>query len=112
MKTLIFSIAIYGSESWTINASCRKKIESFEMSSYRKMMRTPWTDYRTNASILEELRIQENKRLFPSIQRQILKYFGHVIRRDGLEKIIIQEKMQGKKIENVLLVGLLIKSKI
>lgn len=58
----------------------------FLLLSYSKMLRITWTVYRTNASILEELRIQENKRLLPSIQRQIPKFFGHIIRRDGLEK--------------------------
>jgi len=67
------------------------------MSSYQKMLRIPLTDYRTNASILEELKIRENRRLIPSIQRQILKCFGHIIRRDGLEKIIIQGKVQDKR---------------
>jgi len=67
------------------------------MSSYRTILRIPWIDYRTNASILEELGIQENRRLLPSIQRQILKFFGHIIRWDSLEKIIIQGKVQGKR---------------
>lgn len=96
MKTLVFPIVTYGLEIWTINASCRRTIESFEMKLYRKIMRVPWTAYKTNASILDELNIQENRRLaLPSMQRQILKLFGYVIRQDGLEKIIIQEKVQG-----------------
>jgi len=61
------------------------------------MLRIPWTAYKTNASILNELRIQENRRLLPSIQRQILNVFGHIIRRDGLEKTIIQGKVQDKR---------------
>jgi len=61
------------------------------------MMRIPWTAYKTNASISEELNIQENRRLLYSIQRQIFKFSCHIIRRDGLEKIIIQEKVQGKR---------------
>lgn len=54
MKTMVFPIAIYGSESWTINASCRRKIEAFEMTSYRQILRAPRTAYRTGTSILEE----------------------------------------------------------
>lgn len=43
--------------------------------------------------ILEELSAQENRRLLLSIQRRrILELFDHIIRRDGLEKIIIQKK--------------------
>jgi len=32
-----------------------------------------------------------------TIQSQILKFFGHVIRKDGIEKDIIQGKVEGKR---------------
>lgn len=64
-----FPIATYGSESWTVNASRRRRIEAFEMHCYRKMLRISWIAHRTNISILRELNIQPNERLLPSIQR-------------------------------------------
>lgn len=79
------------------------------MTSYRKFFRIPWTVYRTNTSILEELNIQENRRLPPLIQRQILNFYDHIIRRYDLEKIIISEKTQGKELEDIPLLDLLIK---
>lgn len=97
VQTLIFPIATYGSESWTLNAACRRRIEAFEMVCYRRMLRIPWTDHRTNVSILEELQITDNERLLPTIQRRILKFFGHVIRRDSIEKLIIQGKVEGRR---------------
>lgn len=97
VQSLIFPIASYGSESWTINAACRRRIESFEMTCYRRMMRIPWTARRTNISILKELGIKTNERLLPTIQRQILKFFGHLVRRDGIEKLVIQGKVDGKR---------------
>ncbi|KAL4083848.1 hypothetical protein QTP88_029164 [Uroleucon formosanum] len=97
MKTLIFPIMIYGSESWTLNSSCQRRIEAFEMIAYRRMLRIPWTDHRTNVSIVQELNIQPQDRLLMTIQSQILKFFGHVMRRDGIEKDIIQGKNEGKR---------------
>lgn len=97
VQTLIFPIATYGSESWIVNAACRRRIEAFEMTCYRRMLRIPWTARRTNASILQELNINSNTRLLPSIQQQILKFFGHIIRRDGFEKLMIQGKVDGKR---------------
>jgi len=35
MKTLIFPIMTYGSKSWTLNSSCQRRIEAFEMIAYR-----------------------------------------------------------------------------
>lgn len=97
VQTLIFPIATYASESWTINAVCRRKVEAFEMISYRRMLRIPWTAHRTNVSVLEELNIEPRDRLLPSIQRRMLKFFGHVLRRDGMEKLTIQGMVDGKR---------------
>ncbi|CAI6375634.1 unnamed protein product [Macrosiphum euphorbiae] len=97
MKTLIFPIMTYGSESWTLNSSCQRRIEAFEMIAYRRMLRIPWTDHRKNVSIKQELNIQTQDHLLITIQIQILKFFGHVIRRDGIEKDIIQGKVERKR---------------
>ncbi|KAL4112805.1 hypothetical protein QTP88_016534 [Uroleucon formosanum] len=97
MKTPIFPIMTYGSESWTLNSSCQRRIEAFEMIVYRRMLRIPWTDHRTNVSIVQELNIQPQDCLLITIQSQILKFFGHVIRRDGIKKDIIQGKVEGKR---------------
>lgn len=48
VRTLVFSIFLYGAESWTIKASERKKINAFEMCCWRRMLRIPWTVKRTN----------------------------------------------------------------
>jgi len=49
------------------------------------MMRIPWTEHRTNDSIMKEIKVQENW-LLNFIIRQKTKYFGHVTRYKGLEK--------------------------
>ena len=97
INLLIFPIATYGSETWTIKASGRRRIEAFEMSCYRSMLRILWTAHRTNASILRELNVQTNNRLLPMIQKRILTFFEHVIRRGSMKKLCIQGKVDGKK---------------
>lgn len=94
---LIFPILMYGSESWTMRQSEMKKIDATEMYCWRRMLRIPWTARRTNESIIQELNITE--RLSTSIQSRILKYFGHVMRRDTdcMEKLIIQGKVPGRR---------------
>lgn len=93
VRTLIFPIATYGAEIWTMNAAGRKKIKAFEIICYRRMMRIPYTAHRTNVSILQELSIDTNNRLLLTIQKQILRFFGHVIRKDGMENLVIQGKV-------------------
>jgi hypothetical protein len=87
---------MYGSETWTLDANSRKRMEAFEMFCWRRMLRIPWVARRTNESILE-LQIQTRERLLSKIQRGIIKFFGHIIRQDGLEKLVIHGKVDGKR---------------
>ncbi|XP_047041071.1 uncharacterized protein LOC124645313 [Helicoverpa zea] len=57
VRILVFPIALYGVETWTIKAALRQKIDAFEMWCWRRMLTIPWTAYRTNVSILKELKI-------------------------------------------------------
>lgn len=97
VRSLVFSIFSYGSESWTLKASDRRRIDAFEMWCWRRMLRIPWTARRTNVSILNELNIQD--RLSTICRRRILQYFGHITRRDkdNLEKLIVQGKVEGRR---------------
>jgi hypothetical protein len=61
------------------------------------MLRIPWVARRTNESILEELQIETRERLLSKIERGIIKFFGHIIRQNGLEKLVVQGKVDGKR---------------
>ena len=43
LRSLIFPIAIYGSETWSLSKEAEKKINAFEFKCYRKILRIPWT---------------------------------------------------------------------
>ena len=96
LRALIFPIATYGCESWTINKTSERKINAFELKCYRTILRMPWTEKRTNNSILQELNIKEGWLLSTIIKRK-LKYFGHVKRHEGLMKEILEGQVQGKR---------------
>lgn len=64
------------------------------------MLRVPWTSYRVNVSILEELNTQKNGRLIFLIQCWILEFFGHIIRRDSLEKKLLKKTCKIKGIKD------------
>ena len=98
INSLIFPIATYGLETWIIKASGKRKIEAFEMSCYRSMLRVPWTAHRKNASILGELNVQTNNRLLPMIQKCILTFFGNVIRRGGMENSVYKVKWMAEEL--------------
>lgn len=41
IQPLVFIIVTYGSKSWTIKATCKNRIEGFEMIDYRRKLRIP-----------------------------------------------------------------------
>jgi len=75
MQTLVWSLATYGCESWTINAADHNRLNAFEMDMYRRMMRISWTEHRTNNS--EEL--EPARRFVAEVKRRKLQYFGRVV---------------------------------
>ena len=82
LKACIFPIATYGCEAWTISKTDEKKITSFEMKCYWKILRISWTERKTNASGLEQLGVKAPQ-LFNLIKKQKLSYFGHIKRNIG-----------------------------
>jgi hypothetical protein len=47
---------LYGSESWTVRKKERKKIDAFELWTWRRILRVSWTEKRTNLSVLEDVK--------------------------------------------------------
>ena len=95
VRATAFPVATYGSESWTFSKKVMKKVEAFEMWTYRRLLRASWKDHKTNARILEEL--QTERMLMKQLRKRKLRYFGHTMRRTSLEKIIMQGITAGKR---------------
>jgi hypothetical protein len=53
VKTYIWSVMLYGCESWTIGKKGMKRLEAAEMWIIRRMMRVPWTLRKTNEEVLQ-----------------------------------------------------------
>ncbi|VEN61013.1 unnamed protein product, partial [Callosobruchus maculatus] len=47
VQTLVFSIFLYASETWTVKKADRARIDAFEMWTWRRMLRIPYTAHRT-----------------------------------------------------------------
>ena len=96
VKALIWPIACFGSEAWTIKAADEKRIQAFEMFCIRRLLRVSYMDRRTNSWCLNKL--ETERLLLETIKQRKLKYFGHVQRKDGsLEKDILEGKIEGKR---------------
>ena len=97
LRSLIFPIATYGSETWSISKEAAKKINAFEFKCYRRILRIPWTAKRTNESILAHFGNIPEQWLQNTIARQKLKFFGHIKRHQCLERDIYEGIVPGKR---------------
>ena len=96
VKACIFLIATYGCEAWTLGKTILKGITAFEMKCYKIILKISWTEHRTNKSIRDELKL-EDQWLQNFVKKEKLKYFGHLKRSEGLGKIILEGKIEGKR---------------
>ena len=50
-KAMVFPVVTYGCESWTVKKTEHRRIDSFELWCWRRLLRVPWTARRSNQSI-------------------------------------------------------------
>ena len=55
VKAMVFPVVMYGCESWTIKKAERRRIDTFELWCWRRLLRVPLTARRSNQSILKEI---------------------------------------------------------
>ena len=96
VKAMVFSIVMYGCESWTVEKAERRRIDAFELWCWRRLLRVPWTARRSNQSILKE--ISPEYSLEGVMLKLKLQYFGHLMRRaDSFEKTLMLGKIEGRR---------------
>ena len=94
VKAMVFLVVKYRQESWTIKKAECRRIDSFELWCWRRLLKIPWTARRSNYSILKEINPEY------SLEGLMLKlqYFGHLMwRADSLEKTLILGKIEGRR---------------
>ena len=55
VKAMVFLVVMYGCESWTIKKAECRRIDAFELSCWRRLLRVSWTARRSTQSILKEI---------------------------------------------------------
>ena len=93
-KRVVFSVVMYGCESWTIKKAEHQRIDALELWCWRRLLRVPWTARRYNQSILKEISPEYSlKGLMLKLQ-----YFGHLMERtDSFEKTLMLGKIEGRR---------------
>ena len=93
VKAMVFLVVMYGCESWTIKKAEHRRIDTFELWCWRRLLRVPWTSRRSNQSILKEIS------LGCSLEGMMLKLKLQYLmqRADSFEKTMMLGKIEGRR---------------
>ena len=105
VKALVFPVVMCGCESWTIKKAECQRIDAFELRYWRRLLRVPWTSWRSNQSILKEISAEYSlEGLMLKLKFQYFgQYFGQYFfqylmqRTDLLEKTLMLGKIEGRR---------------
>ena len=93
---MVFPVVMYGWGSSTTKKAERRRTDAFELWSWRRLLRVPWTARRSNQSILKEISLECS--LEELMLKLKLQYFGHLMRRtDSFEKTLMLGKIEGRR---------------
>lgn len=97
IRCYIWSVLLYGAETWTLKAAAVNRLEAFEMWLHRRMLRIPWTAMQTNEAVLN--RAGAVRELFQTIKIRKISYLGHVLRGDRYKilQLIMKGKIEGRR---------------
>ena len=94
VKAMVFSVVLYGCESWAIMKAEHWRTDAFKLSCWRRPLRVPWTAQRPNQWVLKEI----NREYSLEVLMLRLPYFGHLMQRaNSLEKILMLGKVEDRR---------------
>jgi hypothetical protein len=93
VKCYVWSIALYGAETWTLRAMDQRHLENFEMWCWRRMEKIISTDHVRNEDVL--FRVKEQRNIVHEICKRKANWIGHILRRNCLLQRVTEEKIQG-----------------
>ena len=96
VKAMVLPVVTYGCESWTIKKAECQRIDAFELWCWRRLLRVPWTERRSNQSFLRE--ISPEYSLEGPMLKLKLQYFDHLMQRaDSFEKTLMLGKTEDRR---------------
>ena len=96
VQAMVFPVVMYGCDSWNIKKTEHRRTDVFKLWCWRSLLRVPWTERRSNQSILKEINPEYSlEGLMLKLKHQ---YFGHLIwRANSLEKTQMLGKIEVRR---------------
>ena len=81
MKALMWPVATYGCESWTLRKNEETRLGAFQIKGLRKILRVSWTAKKTNEWVRNKAVVK--KELLDTVKARKLAYYGHTMMKQG-----------------------------
>ena len=91
----VWSVALYGCETWALRKEDVRRLEAMEMWIWRKMEKISWREGKTNKEVLKI--VGEDRALIETIWKRKKQWIGHIVRRDGLMRDVLEGCMQWRR---------------
>ena len=95
VKAMVFSVVMYGCESWIIKKAECWRVDVLEMWCWRRFLWVPWTGRRSNELMLKE--ISPEYSLKGLMLKLKLQYFGHLMKGLTHWKTLMLGKIEGRR---------------
>jgi hypothetical protein len=93
-KCYIWSINLYGAETWTLRAVDQKHLKSFEMWCCGRREKISWTDHVRNEKVL--LGVKGKRNILHEISKRKANWIGHILRRNCHLQQVTVGKLKGR----------------
>jgi len=80
MKVLVWPVATYGCESWTLRKNEETCLDAFEMKGLRKILRVSWTAKKTNEWVHNKAGVK--RELLDTVRARKVAWSHHEVTRD------------------------------
>ena len=91
----VISTLIYAAETWIINVADMKRIEGFEMWCLRKMLKVSYKEHKTNEEVMSVAGYKRSLKM--DILRRKAKYLGHTLRKNGMQRQLLEAYIEGSR---------------
>ena len=91
----VYSLLLYGDETWYLYVKSTKKLESLEMWIFKRLATVGYEDRVTKEEVLSRLGVDRG--LLYRLRTNKLSYFGHIARHYSLQKTVLTGRIDGRR---------------
>ena len=96
LKCYVWSVARYAAETWIMSKSVERRVNAFEMWTYRRINRIEWTEKISNEDALKKVGV-DSPNLLKIIRGSKRRFIRSKMEKDELFKLVAYGEIPGKR---------------